>query len=233
MNLRHRLPFSLRLTPRAEATGILAEGRLTRIRRLEREDIDRWMAWPVHSDRLFSSYDPPSGWSPQQADRYYFDVSSNPGLRHYAVDTASERLVGRISLRHIDWRQGGAVLGVSFNPGRLNSGLGTDALSAFLSHYFRGMGFRSLFLDVASHNARARHVYEQLGFTDCGRRWGEPQPDRAGIFTHEHLRSIRPHFHCEHGRVRPLLIDMVLRREVWERRHSQGYSARIESGAMR
>lgn len=220
MILGRRLQFPLRLGSRSDPSGVLAQGRLTMIRRLEREDIDRWMAWPAHVDRLFRSYDPPVGWGPEQANRYYFDLRADHCLRHYAVDSGQEKLVGRLSLRHIDWRHGGAVMGVSFNPGRLDSGLGTDALSAFLGYYFRGLRFRSLFLDVAAHNERARHVYERLGFQPYGRRWGDLQPDTAGVFADERYRSLRAHFHWEQGKVRPLLHDMVLRREDWERRQA-------------
>jgi diamine N-acetyltransferase len=228
-----RLRFPLQLGPRPDPPGILAYGRRTRLRRLEREDIDRWLQWPAHVDPLYSSYDAPAGWDREQADRYYFDLRSDHCLRHYALDTEEERLVGRLSLRHIDWRHGGAVLGVSLNPGRLNSGLGTDGLTAFLSYYFEGLRFRSLFLDVAAHNQRAHHIYEKLGFQPYGRRWGDPQPDHAGIFTQEQFRSIRGHFYADRGKIRPLLYDMVLRRSDWERAQRSYSHSRIECGSMR
>ena len=224
MILGRRFPFTMRLTPRPDPPGVLAQGNFTYVRRLEREDIDRWMAWPAHTDRLFSSYDPPLSWTQEQATRYYLDLRSDHCLRHYAVDTARDRLVGRLSLRHIDWRHGSGVLGVSFHPGRLNSGLGTDALTAFLDYYFRSLGLRSLFLDVAAHNERARHVYEKLGFAPYGRRWGDLQPDSAGVFTEERYRAIRTHFHWEQGKIRPLLYDMVLRHDDWDRRRQSCHS---------
>jgi diamine N-acetyltransferase len=109
------------------------------------------------------------------------------------------------------------VLGISFNPQRLNEGLGTDGLWAFLGYYFGAFGMTTLFLDVAAFNRRAQRVYEKCGFRACGQRWGEPQTDAAGIFRRAEYDPIRHLFMWEYGLVRPLLIDMVARRHEWER----------------
>jgi RimJ/RimL family protein N-acetyltransferase len=78
-----------------------------------------------------------------------------------------------------------------------------------------------LLLDVAAFNERARRVYEKCGFQPRGRRWGDPQLDHAGIFRLSERRDLRPLFHWEHGLVRPLLIDMILRKDEWERKRDE------------
>jgi hypothetical protein len=75
----------------------------------------------------------------------------------------------------------------------------------------------ALFLDVAAHNLRARRCYERCGFRLLGEHWGEAGPDLAGIFRDPERADLRPYFRWEHGLIRPLLYDMVIRRAEFER----------------
>ena len=68
-----------------------------------------------------------------------------------------------------------------------------------------------------AYNARARRCYERCGFRHLGDHWGEAGPDLACIFRDAQRASLRPLFHQEHGLIRPLLHDMVLRRAEYER----------------
>ena len=199
---------------------ILGRGALTVLREFERGDVDRWIAWPRHEDLLFESYNPPA-LTQRQRDIYYQQRRTSAETRQYSVDDLNGELVGRISLRDIDWRLGAAVLGVSFRPGRLNQGLGTDALRTFLDYYFGPLNMSTLFLDVAAFNTRAYRVYEKCGFRKCGQRWGEPQTDLPGIFRKPEYEGIRHLFMWEYGLMRPLLYDMVLRRAEWQRRRDE------------
>lgn len=195
---------------------MLARGEVTVVREFERADVDRWMAWPRHRDPLFESYNAPM-MTVRQRDLYYQERTHSPDSRQYSVDDLSGEFVGRISIREIDWRLGASVLGISFHPERLGKGYGTDALWAFLSFYFGPLNMNVLFLDVAAFNHRAYRVYEKCGFRRCGQRWGEPQTDAAGIFRKAEYREIRHLFQWEYGLVRPLLLDMSVRREEWIR----------------
>jgi diamine N-acetyltransferase len=203
---------------RSLAAGkILAEGRKTVLRDFARVDVDRWLEWPRHADPLFHVFNPPV-MSSRQRDAYWANHRQSGSHRQYAVDDRGGVLVGKISLREIDWYARSAVLGISFRPDRLGEGLGTDALSALLSYYFGPLGMEALFLDVAAHNERARRCYERCGFRRLGEHWGEPGPDLAGIFRDPAKESLRPLFYRDHGLVRPLLQDMVIRRAEYERR---------------
>lgn len=206
-----------RRSAEAQPGRVLARGEKTVVREFERADVDRWLAWPRHQDPLFDNYNPPP-LTERQRDLYFQHRQVASDARQYSVDDLNGELVGRISLREIDWRRGCAVLGISFNPARLDQGLGTDALRAFLDYYFGELGMSALFLDVAAFNRRAYHVYEKLGFRPYGQHWGDLQIDTAGIFRKPEYEAIRPLFQRENGLIRPLLIDMVLRREDWEHR---------------
>lgn len=200
----------------ASEPRILAHGARTLLREFVREDVDRWVAWPRHADPLFENYNPPT-LSPRQRDQYYLQHRDAPNSRQFSVDTLQREYVGRISIRDIDWRLGASVLGISFSPSHLDRGLGTDALWAFLGYYYGPLKMSTLFLDVAAFNQRAQRVYEKCGFRKCGQRWGEPQTDLAGIFRKSDYQELRALFRWDFGLIRPLVYDMVLRRDEWER----------------
>lgn len=198
------------------APRVLARGEKTVVREFARPDVDRWMAWPRHRDPLFDGYNAPM-LSLRQREIYYQQRVHSPDSKQYSVDDLSGEFIGRISIREIDWRLGASVLGISFHPELLGQGLGTDALWAFLTFYFGPLNMNVLFLDVAAFNHRAYRVYEKCGFRKCGQRWGDAQSDTAGIFRKSEYRDIRHLFQWEYGLVRPLLVDMALRREEWIR----------------
>lgn len=196
---------------------VLAEGDKTVLREFTRSDVDRWLEWPRHTDPLFAAFNPPA-MSSRQRDSYWVSHRQSGGSRQFAVDDRAGILVGKISLREIDWYARSAVLGISFRPDRLGMGLGTDGLAALLRYYFGSLSMEALFLDVAAYNVRARRCYERLGFRRLGEHWGEPNADLAGIFRDPEREELRPLFRREHGLIRPLLYDMVLRRAEYERR---------------
>jgi diamine N-acetyltransferase len=202
------------------APKVLAAGEKCVIREFSRADVERWLEWPRHTDPLFAVFNPPP-LSPRQRDAYWGSRRQAADSRQYAVDDLEGGLVGRISLREIDWYARSAVLGVSFRADRLGRGLGTDAMGAFLGFYFGPLGMEALFLDVAAHNERARRCYERCGFRRIGEHWGEAGPDAAGIFRDPNKADLCPFFRWEHGLVRPLLYDMALRRAEYERRPGQ------------
>jgi diamine N-acetyltransferase len=205
----------LRFRPFA-APKVLAEGRKTVLREFTRADVDRWMEWPRHMDPLFHVFNAPV-MSPRQRDSYWMSQRQAAASRLFAVDDLNGTLVGRIGLREIDWYAQSSVLGVSFRPDRLGEGLGTDAMRIFLEYYFGPLGMEALFLDVAAHNVRARRCYERCGFRLLGEHWGEAGPDLAGIFRDPERGDLRPYFRWEHGLIRPLLYDMVIRRAEFGR----------------
>ena len=211
------------------ASKLLAQGRKTTLREFSRADVDRWLEWPRHTDPLYHVFNAPP-MTARQRDSYWASQRQSPTSRLYAVEDLSEVLVGRIGLREIDWYALSAVLGISFRADRLGEGLGTDAMKVFLGYFFGPLGMDVLFLDVAAYNERARRCYERCGFRHLGEHWGEAAPDLAGVFRDPGHSELRPFFRWEHGLVRPLLYDMVLRRPEYERLQGQRRRAETRLG---
>jgi diamine N-acetyltransferase len=218
------------MAPAPGGDSELARGRKTVIRQFERQDVDRWMAWPRHDDPLFESYNPPL-LSQRQRDLYYQQRVDARDAIQFSVDDLEGEFIGRVSLRDIDWHLRASVLGISFHPRRLNQGLGFDALWTFTAYYFRTLRMSTLFLDVAAFNQRAYRVYEKCGFERCGQRWGDAQTDIPGVFRRPEYAPIRHLFLWDSGLMRPLLVDMVVRRDRWEQVRAEREATACPSGS--
>jgi RimJ/RimL family protein N-acetyltransferase len=140
------------------------------VRAFTRRDVDRWLEWPKHADPLYSTYNP-QPMAPVMRDAWYDDLVNRQGQIPYAVDNLDGQMIGRIFLRFVNRIEGGAVLGIDFDPRFVGQGYGTDALQAFLGLYFGELGFRRLLLSVAAYNVRARRSYERCGFRYVSSHW--------------------------------------------------------------
>lgn len=187
----------------------LVAGERTWIRRFNRRDVDRWIEWPDHPDPLYAPYNPPR-MSGQMRDVWYDDLVQRQAQLPFAVDNIEGELIGRIFLRFINRVEGGSVLGIDFNPRYVGQGYGTDALQAFVSHYFGQLGFHRLLLSVAAYNVRARHSYERCGFTYLSTHWERFKID-ANVLGDDRYRELRRFFRRGRVGVEALFHTMVAR----------------------
>src|SRR3954447_5282933 len=149
---------------------VVASGPRTRVRAFNRADVDAWQAWPDYPERLLVGTSP-RRMAPDQRTRWLEDITHRQRQIPFAVDDEQGEMIGRIFLRHVRHEEGSAVLGIDLHPGYLGQGYGTEALGAFLAHFFETMGFERMLLSVAAHNVRARKSYESLGFANVGSHW--------------------------------------------------------------
>jgi RimJ/RimL family protein N-acetyltransferase len=168
----------------------LAAGPRVRIRPFTRADVDAWQVWPDYTDPLLVGTSP-RRMGADQRTRWFDDITQRQRQLPFAVDDERNQMIGRIFLRHVRRDEGSAVLGIDLHADRLGLGYGTEALGAFLHHFFGEMGFTHMLLSVAAHNARARRCYESLGFVTSGSHWDAhlgPDVSRDAAFTYvQHL----------------------------------------------
>src|SRR5919199_6161877 len=148
----------------------VAAGPRVRVRPFTRADVDAWQAWPDYPEPLLVGTSPRRMSSDQRA-RWFDDITHRQRQIPFAVEDEHGQMVGRIFLRHVRRDEGSAVLGIDLHPSKLGQGYGTEALGAFLHHYFETMDFERMLLSVAAHNTRARRCYEALGFVTTGSHW--------------------------------------------------------------
>ena len=198
---------------------VLARGQKTQIRQFNRDDVDRWMEWPMHSDPLYSS-SYPRQMNRAERDAWFYERLNRNDYMMFAVDDFEGRLVGLLTLRNIDRQKTHAVLGITLRPEALDFGMGTDSLWTFLGYYFDFLHFDAMILDVAAYNRRAQRVYEKCGFVYTGEHWGHF--DDYSVFTNDYYKNIRQFFRRHGAWVETLFYDMILRRADYYKRRQLG-----------
>lgn len=86
------------------------------------------------------------------------------------VDLDTDKLIGSITLEHIDTISRTAVLGIFIGEEDYrNKGYGTEAINLLLEYGFRYLNLHSIRLDLLDVNERAHRCYLKCGFKDSGR----------------------------------------------------------------
>ncbi len=129
--------------------------------------VNRWMLSghiPVSKDSELAWYaDAERQW--QAGSAYRFEVH----------DAGDSRLVGHISLEHVDMLHRHAEVGIVIGrPADWGKGYGADALRTLLRFGFETLGLHRIWITVFAENERAHALYKRVGFTECGRdrEWG-------------------------------------------------------------
>jgi len=199
----------------ADHRDAVAAGPRTRVRPFGRADVDEWQAWPDYAEPLLVGTSP-RRMAPDQRSRWFEDITQRQRQIPFAVEDEQGQMIGRIFLRHVRRDEGSAVLGIDLHPARLGQGYGTEALGAFLQHFFEGMGFSRMLLSVAAHNSRARRCYESLGFVTIGSHWdAHIGPD---VTQQRPFADVRHLFRRGPLGLESLFYDMQLDRAEWHRR---------------
>jgi RimJ/RimL family protein N-acetyltransferase len=198
----------------ADREHVAAGSRVT-IRVFDRADVDAWQAWPDYADQLLVGTSP-RRMAPEQRTRWFDDITQRQRQIPFAVDDESGMMIGRIFLRQVRREEGSAVLGIDLHAGKLSKGYGTEALGAFLHHYFGELGFERMLLSVAAHNTRARRCYESLGFVTIGSHWdAHVGPD---VTRETRYASVRHFFRRGAMGLESLFYDMRLDKAAWSAR---------------
>ncbi|MBI2756530.1 MAG: GNAT family N-acetyltransferase [Chloroflexi bacterium] len=191
---------------------VLVAGPRVQVRPFTRADVDAWQAWPDYDDALLAGTSP-RRMPPEQRTQWLRELTQRQGQIPFAIDDESGRFIGRLFLRAVRADEGAAVLGIDLDPDVLGRGYGTEALGAFLRHYFGPMGFDRMQLSVAAFNERARRSYASLGFRLVGSHWDtHPGPD---VISEPRFRHVAQYFRRGSLGLEALFYDMVLERDAW------------------
>ena len=156
--------------PRDGYEPMLAHGSVY-LRPAEREDLPLFVRWlgDARTTRTLAIRSPLSlaleeGWFERLLEHHGRDHW------HFVICRPSTaRPVGAMDLHEIDLVNGSAGLGIMIgDPADTNQGYGSDALRALIAFGFGELRLERIWLDVYDFNARARHVYERVGFVEEG-----------------------------------------------------------------
>ena len=87
------------------------------------------------------------------------------------VKCEKDELIGSISLKDIDYKNGFAELGIFIGDSKnLGKGYGSEAINLLTNYGFKELRLHTIFLTVYDNNPRAYKAYTKCGFVECGRR---------------------------------------------------------------
>jgi RimJ/RimL family protein N-acetyltransferase len=142
------------------------EGDLVRLRAREASDAEanfRWMNDPEVMRFIQVRY-PQS----MRSQRMYLEGLAGPNFEasRFSIETLADRTaIGTCHLRETSPEDRSADLGITIGDKAYhNGGYGTDAMRVLCRLGFDVMNLQRIELGVFAENARARHVYEKLGF---------------------------------------------------------------------
>jgi len=107
----------------------------------------------------------------EQIDAWCASRATAEGRYDFAVTVnGSDELRGEIVLNDIDDVVRKANMRLVMRPAYRGRGYGTEGIELVLGFAFDGLGLHRVELDVLSINARAKSLYENIGFQVEGRR---------------------------------------------------------------
>jgi len=133
----------------------------------------------------------------------------------WAIENERGNLVGRISLRDIEWQRQ-ARLGIALGAPYVGYGLGSRSLSLFLDHFFGPPGFATIVLEVAAFNHRAVRCYQRLGFTIVRQEWRYAGNHPClQLLENPDYDNIRAYFRRGTDGMLAQFLEMALSQEQW------------------
>jgi RimJ/RimL family protein N-acetyltransferase len=169
------------LTPRLRHHAGMIFGERVRLRRVEREDLPRFVVWlndPEVRRQLAIVY--PLGMT-QQEGWFEAQLKAEAAVQPYAVDVRSQETaaagpdpawthVGGAGFHTVDWPNRSAELGLVIgNKLYWHQGYGTEATRALVRWGFRELNLNRVWLRVFEDNAAGIRCYEKTGFRLEGR----------------------------------------------------------------
>ncbi|MFV9503281.1 MAG: GNAT family N-acetyltransferase [Oscillochloridaceae bacterium umkhey_bin13] len=184
-----------------------------------------WQRGDTLAQELWPRYTEPfsSLWNIPRALHYDDLIGRGWSSQRYvwAVEDRQRRLVGRISLREVERDGSGSRLGISLAQPYVGQGLGTEALTLFMNHYFGPLAFQYLSLDVAAFNRRAVRCYERLGFVYQESEWRSAGSDPSlRLLDDQRFTDMQRFFRRNRFETFVEFYEMILTRSNWMEHHS-------------
>lgn len=194
------------------------QGPHVRIRPWLPSDDAAMQEWPSYTDPFSPLWNLPRPVS-LKGDFFSF-FSSHSGTRQvWAIEDTFEQIIGRLSLRDIEqWRRR-ARLGISMNALYVGRGIGTEALTVFLDHFFGPFHFMTMYLDVAACNLRAIRCYDHLGFQVTTREWRRTRNTSClKLLEKPEFQEMQPFFRHDSQGYWVQYLEMELQKSQWQPR---------------
>lgn len=145
------------------------KGKLIRLAAPLPEDDAIIAKWTENEDYLrLLDTDPARPLSPQRINELEKEFAKSERVFLFRIRTLEDdKLIGFTDVE-VSWSHQTAWLAIAIDPAYWNSGYGTDAMRVILRYGFLELNLHRINLNVFDFNARARRVYEKVGFVQEG-----------------------------------------------------------------
>jgi RimJ/RimL family protein N-acetyltransferase len=165
----------------------MLEGKLVRLRAVERSDLPAFVRWFNDSEvTQFLLRSPPM--SMEEEEHWYDGLLTREG-KVFAIDTLEGKLIGNAAIVHIDYTERKADVGILIGEKDYwSKGYGTDALTVLLGYMFDELNMERIWLYADERNEKAQSCYRKVGF----RKEGVLRHNRYkdGVFTDDVVMSV-------------------------------------------
>jgi RimJ/RimL family protein N-acetyltransferase len=97
-------------------------------------------------------------------DKLLREVDERKNYPYVLADNQSEKIIGYIHVKNIDWDIPKAELGFFIDEHYAGKGILYKAMTLLIDHFFGELGFEKLYLRTHEQNTSARKMAEKCGF---------------------------------------------------------------------
>ncbi|MFB7507083.1 GNAT family N-acetyltransferase [Streptomyces broussonetiae] len=135
------------------------------------------------------TFEPSGDLTLERLRSHYGERTAEPDRLDLAVtDPATGELLGEVVLYDVDRQARSCTFRTLIGPRGRGRGVGTEATRLIVGHAFEQLGLHRVRLEVYGHNARARRVYEKVGFVVEGVR--REAALRDGVWVDEVVMAV-------------------------------------------
>ena len=146
----------------------MIEGKLTRLRAIEREDLKHLRDWRNEPEikKFMREY---RVLSMQNQMRWLDSLARDRNTIMFAVETKKGKLIGCTGLTYIDWKNRRAEVSIYIgDKSYKGKGYGTDTLKTLMEYGFKELNLHMLFSEIFEYNKANIGLFKKCGFKRDG-----------------------------------------------------------------
>jgi len=143
---------------------MVIEGKLIRLRAVEKKDLKQLMDWRNDPDvkKFTREY---RVLSIQNQMQWLDSLARDRNTIMFAVETKKGKLIGCTGLTYIDWKNRRAEVSIYIGDKKYKGkGYGTDTLKTLMDHGFKELNLHMLFGEIFEYNKANIGLFEKCGF---------------------------------------------------------------------
>ena len=183
-------------------------GTKTKIHNMTIVEAGKMREFSTHEDMLYADFNFPAYNDDEMIS--WYKIKTEKGKVLIAITDLYDNIVGYMTLRKINNLFKTSEMGIIIDPGKINMGYGSDAISSLKKWYFEKLKFRKLFLTVAIYNERALAVYKKIGFLPKYFLYERFFNDEVDVFLDKNYEAVKKYFKKSFNKVYIKCIKMEL-----------------------